>query len=293
MSHSSVSTGPAHAGAFLLWYNLHMSRFVKQLIFGAIFLVIIGVSAWFLYRTLVPAPSCTDGIQNGSEEGVDCGAICGISCAPAIQPLTQAAPIIIKTGPASADIIVRLNNPNSIYGASRIDYTLVVDDAGGQQLLSRRGNTYVNPMQPRYLLFPLTGLSGVPASAQLQFAPTDVQWATLAVQAASDVQLTVQSDDFIQESGSARYSATVVNRSTFTFDTVDVTVLVRDDAGEVVGANATVLRTLAPQEQRAFVLAWPFAIPGATRAEAVVTTNVFTNANFIKTYGSPERFQGY
>lgn len=271
-----------------------MNRFVKQLLFGIVFLIIVGVPAWFVYRVLSPAASCTDGIRNGAEEGIDCGvAACGVACAPAVEPLETTAPLIIQTAPTNYDVLAHIENPNNIYGASRVDYTLTVTDASGKELATRRGTTYVNPLQPRYLLFPLLGLAGVPASAQLQFAPTDVEWGTLAVQAANDVQFIVQGDVLTAASGIVQYEAVVINRSTFTFDAVDVTVLVYDDAGAIVGANTTVLRTMTPGERRGFVLTWPFAIPGAVRAQSVVTTNVFTNTNFIKTYGSQEKFQGY
>jgi endoglucanase len=38
-----------------------------------------------------PAPTCSDGIQNGSETGVDCGGSCPACAAPACQPQTFAA----------------------------------------------------------------------------------------------------------------------------------------------------------------------------------------------------------
>jgi hypothetical protein len=271
-----------------------MSRLAKQLIIGGIFLVIVLVPAWLLYRAVVPAATCFDGIQNGNEEGVDCGAAaCGVACPPVLQPLQATAPVIFKTGPASFDVLATLNNPNAIYGASRVDYVLTLTDASGQALATRRGTTYANPAQPRYLFFPFTGLSGGHASAQLQFTPTEVQWSALTIEAAGAVQFAVRSDTFTPASASARYEGVVTNRSTFTFDTVDITVLLYDSNGTVVGVNATVMHTLASGEERAFAVDWPFAVPRAVRARAFVTTNIFSNTNFIKTYGSPEKFQSY
>jgi hypothetical protein len=271
-----------------------MNRFAKRVVIGGIVLIIIGVPAWFLYRAAVPAPTCTDGIQNGAEEGVDCGvAACGVSCPPVVLPLGQQPVRIFRTGATSADILAQLDNPNTIYGVSRVDYTLVVDDASGQQLIARRGFTYVDPMQPRYILFPLTGLTGIPASAQLQFAPTDVQWGTFSVDAATNVQFIVRNETLTPKTDGARYTATVMNRSTFDFDTVDIVILLHNPHGDIVGANTTVAHTLKAGEERAFTADWPFAVPEAVSAESVVTTNLFENGNFIKTYGTQERFQGY
>lgn len=269
-----------------------MNRLAKQLIIGGIFLAIVGVPAWFLYRTLVPAATCSDGIQNGAEEGVDCGAaVCGVLCPPPVQALNVQKPQIFITGTSSFDVLVRIDNPNIAYGVSRVDYTLTVTDVAGKSIGTRRGFTYVDPIQPRYLVFPFTSISEKPSGAELQFVSADVQWGVLAVDAAANAQFVVRGDVITTSTERVQYDGVVVNRSTFDFDTVDVTVLLRNANGDIVGANSTVLRTLAAGEQRGFTVEWPFLVSNAVRAEAIVTTNLFSNSNFIKSYGSQERFQ--
>lgn len=275
------------------WYTGDMNRLAKQLIIGGIYLAIMVSLSWLVYRAFVPAPTCTDGIQNGKEDGVDCGALaCGMLCPVAVKPLENIEPIIIKTGSAAYDVLAHLENPNATYGASRVDFVLTVTDAQGAEIASRRGNTYVNPAQPRYLLFPLQGLTAVPAKAALVFAPTNVTWAALSIDAAGDVQFAVRGDKFTISSESAQFEATVVNTSRFNFDAVDAIVLAYDNNGKIVGANATVQRTVVSGEQRAFLVQWPFPVPGAVRAQAIVTTNVFANDNFIRTYGAPGNIPG-
>lgn len=264
-----------------------MNRLVKQLIVAGIFLLIFGSIGWFLFRAVVPAPTCSDGRQNGTEDGVDCGVVCGLLCPVPVKALENSEPVIIKTGPSDYDILAHLENPNATYGASRVDYVLTVTDAGGKELASRHGNTYVNPAQPRYLVFPLRGLTAAPAKAVLSFAPTDVTWAALSIDAAGDVQFAVRNDKLTVSSQSARFEATAGNNSKFDFDTVDVSVLLYNNSGTIVGANSTVLRTLKSGEQRGFLVDWPFPVPGAVRAQAIITTNVFLNENFIRTNGSP------
>lgn len=268
-------------------YTIYMNRLAKQLIIGGIFLLIFGGIAWLLYRTAVPAPVCTDGLQNGKEEGVDCGVVCGVLCAVPVKPLENTEPVIFKTGPSNYDILAHLENPNATYGASRVNYVLTVTDAQGKELAVRRGSTYVNPAQPRYLVFPLQSLATIPVKVVLAFAPADITWAVLSIDAAGDVQFSIRGDRFTVSSGSARFEATVGNLSKFNFDTVDITVLAYDSNDTVVGANATVQRTMASGDQRAFLVTWPFPVSGAVRARAIVTTNVFANDNFIRTYGAP------
>lgn len=273
-------------------YNNRMNRLVKQLIIGGIYLAIVLGLAWFMYRAFVPAPTCSDGLQNGSEEGVDCGVGCGLLCPVPVKALVNEEPVIFKTGPADYDILAHLENPNATYGASRVDYVLTVSDAQGNEIVQRRGNTYVNPAQPRYLLFPFQGLTAVPAKATLVIVQENITWAALSIDAAGDVQFSVRSDRLTASSQSAQFEATVTNLSGFNFETVDITVLVYDDSNTIVGANTTVQRTVVAGEQRAFQVVWPFPVTGATRAQAIVTTNVFANDNFIRTHGVPGSIPG-
>lgn len=270
-----------------------MSRFAKQLIYGSFYLVIIALIVWGLYRLAVPAPTCTDGIQNQGEEGVDCGGVCGKSCPVSLLPLATPSAQIIKYDNDGSDVVVRIDNPNAIYGASLVPYVLTVTDASGATLTTRRGTTFANPLEPHYLVFPLIGLAGAPARADLQLDTTGVQWAALATQEGSSVEFAVRQDQLLPTASSLRYQADIVNNSKFDFDKVEVAVLLYDQAGKVVGAGSTVLSTLTAGQLRGAIIDWPFAIPSAIRAQAFVTTNVFNNDNYIRTYGSQEQFQGF
>jgi hypothetical protein len=271
-----------------------MSRFAKQLIYGSFFLAIIGTVGWWFYRGVVPAPTCTDRIQNGREEGVDCGAAaCGVLCAPVLKPLTIMPVRIIAYGNGTYDVLAELVNDNATYGAARVDYTLKVSDASGAELMTRRGITYVNAAQKQQLVIPLIGITGVPASAELQVPVTAVEWARLDLQDGETIEFVVRRDQVTTASSSAHYEATVTNRSRYDFDTVNVAVLLYDGKGELVGAGTTVVKTLLAAEERAFSVDWPFAISGAVRAQTHITTNVFDNDNYIRTHGTQERFQGF
>ncbi|MCC6934594.1 MAG: hypothetical protein IT406_02830 [Candidatus Yanofskybacteria bacterium] len=271
-----------------------MTRFLKQLLYGGAFLAVLALIGWGAFRMFGPAPTCSDGVQNGREEGVDCGAVaCGVLCPPSVQPLENFKPLLIRTGSDAFDVLAHLENPNGSYGAARVDYELAVRDAAGTVLARRTGYTYVNPAQPRYLLFPFRGLSSEPVAAELVIAPANVEWGALQLDEAGRVQFAVRSERLSLASTSVGYDAVVLNRSRFDFNEVDVAVMLFDSRGSIVGANTTIIRTLRSGEERAVSLAWPFPVPEAVHAQAIVTTNVFANDNFIRAYGSQERFQSY
>ncbi len=270
-----------------------MSRLAKQLIYGIFYLAIIVAIGWGLYRLYVPAPTCFDGIQNQGEEGVDCGAVCGKACPPALIPLANPTAQLIKYDNGAVDVLTRIDNANATYGATAVPYTLKVTDAGGSVLATRTGTTYVNPLEPHYMDFPLIGLTGTPVSASLQLDAASVKWAALTTQGGTNVSFAVRQDQLIPSANSLRYQANIVNNSTFDFNQVEVTVILYDQNGKVVGAGSTMISTLTGGQLRGTTIDWPFAIPSAVRSQTFVTTDVFNNDNYIRTYGSQEQFQGY
>jgi hypothetical protein len=269
-----------------------MTRLVKQLIFGGIYLAIILAIAWPLYRAVNPAATCTDGLQNGGEEGVDCGALaCGVLCAPSVKPLEIAPVELIENADGSWDALAIIENPNGRYGASRVDWVLPVVDGAGKVVASRRGRTYANPAVEQYLVVPLLKPDGTPASASLQVDPAQVQWGAVAGDAPS-VQFAVRGDTITLASQSARFEATVVNKSDYDFDRVDVVVFLLDASGATVAAGSTVVGTLRAGGDRGITVLWPFAVPDAVRSRVQVSTNLFDNANYLRAFGSPEQLQG-
>jgi hypothetical protein len=263
-----------------------VNRLAKQLLFGGIYLAILFGVLYGGYRLFTVEATCTDGIQNGGEDGVDCGArACGRLCPPPVQPLAEPKVEVLENSDGSYDILVTLENPNAAYGVKRVDYTLTAASA------VRRGFTYVNPAQPRHLLFPMGKLGTAPV-ADLQLASDSIEWAALAIDAAGSVEFAVRGDTLTAATASVRYEALVANRSRFDFDSVDITVLLYDSSRRIVGAGSTVVRTLLANEERGFVVDWPFTVPGVVRAEAFIGTNLFSNENYLRTYGSPDRIEG-
>ena len=88
---------------------------------------------WFDDLTVVadPAPTCTDGIENGDEEGVDCGGSCPNACAqpPTTLPTAPARPVadvLSVVSPAYTD-----ETPSGVQtfaGATIENYTVVTTE---------------------------------------------------------------------------------------------------------------------------------------------------------------------
>lgn len=253
-----------------------------------------GVILYGAYDLLVPDPTCSDGIQNQGEEGIDCGSVCGVLCGAPLEALIVGEPEKFDAGD-DLDVLVEIKNPNTIFGAARVDWRLVVLDGTGQEVTSRRGFTYANPLETRFLIVTFPGLEAQGAGVQFEYEPAEVRWFGGRLPKTQVVDFSVLNEQFVtDEDGSVSYTADIRNDSTFDFDEVDVSVILLDVSGRRLGIGATIIRTLVAGQIRAVTVQWPFNIAGTpVRTQVEVSTNVFNNDNFIRTYGGQERFQGF
>lgn len=255
-------------------------RLQKQLIIGLVFLLILSGIGYGIYLGLAPKISCTDGIQNGKEEGIDCGTLaCGKVCEPAIMPIKIISSQFLQVGPGDYDFVAQLNNPNVFYGATRMEYTLG----------SNFGSSYILPGQTKWLV--LTALKIPNGVEGVQLVIKNAQWEKLDMPDNAVNFVLRRKDYHLIQKGSA-LEAVLYNDSNFDFDKIDVAVILFDDEGKIIGVNKTDIRTLVSKSERGFNVVWPFALPGnAVRQDVEAATNLFENSNFIKSYGSQEKFQ--
>ncbi len=257
-------------------------RTQKQLIIGVIFALILSGIGYGIYSSLVPKATCFDGIQNGKEEGIDCGILaCGKACEPAIMPLNIISSKFLKTPQGDYDFVAQISNPNVSYGASGIEYNLG----------SVSGSSYILPGQTKWLV--LTALRIPNGVEGIQLAIKNAQWEKLDIPN-NTVNFILRRKDYRPAQKGTQLDAVLYNDSNFDFDKVNVAVILFDDADNIVGVNNTDIRTFVSKSERGFNVAWPFVLSGnVARQDVETTTNLFENSNFIKNYGSQQKFQKF
>ena len=275
-------------------------RTQKQLIIGFIFVLLMTGAVYGLvdYFLLIES-TCFDGVQNGLEEGVDCGLIaCGVACEPAILPLNVMSQKLIEVRPGDYDFVAQINNPNSLFGSSRVGYQL---NFGA---LQKTGTFYIFPGQTRFVIVPgirVTNLGEGSAQSRVSVGVadvsidiTEVEWQR--VETFEDISFPVQRKSYVVVGRNGAFSeleAVVLNGSDFDFDKVEVGVILFSAEGEIVAVNKTDIRTFLSRTERYFKVGWPVELPEVNRQDVEVLTNVFENANFIRRHGEQEKFQKY
>ena len=268
-------------------------RAQKQLIIGLIFILIIGgISYGFVDYFFIVEPTCFDSVQNGVEEGVDCGTLaCGVACEPAIMPLNILSQKLLEVRPGDYDFVAQINNPNSLFGASRVAYVLNIT-AIGETFLQKSGTFFILPGQTRFVIVP--GIQTMSGGADVTVDITEVEWQK--VETFENISFPVQRKNYAVVNRNGTFSeleAVILNNSDFDFDKVEVGVILFDNKNEIIAVNRTDIRTFLSRTERYFKASWPVVLPETARQDVEVLTNVFENANFIRRYGTQEKFQKY
>ncbi len=229
----------------------------RQLIIAGVMLLILlilGVSAWFLFFR-VP-PSCIDNKQNGDEQGVDCGGSCTYLCAAS---LVNPEPIVkfvraVSPNPGRTDIIAYIDNPNSTAGASQVHYTLDVYDDQNVILGKREGYVDVPPTvtTPLYIPSVVLGSSAV-ARAFLTIDSASVHWTP----AVAPEKKTAVENVIIQEGDAPRVTATIRNTTVLPLPQSSFVVTLFDAQGNAIAASATLVQSIAPKDSAQVVFTWP------------------------------------
>ena len=262
-------------------------RVQKQVIIGLIFVLILGGVGYGVFDKLfLIEATCFDQVQNGKEEGVDCGTLaCGAACQEPVKPLQVSEEKLFRVGPGDYDFVAKLVNPNVSYGASEVAYSIAL--AG---LPARQGATYILPGQTKYLV--LTSLRSDSDPSSAGFKVNSVQWEKLNIPS-GEVNLINRRGDFLNLASGSSFEGVVFNDSNYDFDSVEVLVILFDSSNTIVGVNRTEIRTLLAKTERSFKVVWPSQIADVARTGVQVSTNLFENSNFIKSYGTQERFQEF
>ena len=278
-------------------------RTQKQLVIGAIFILIIGAVVYgFVDYFFITEPTCFDGVQSGMEEGVDCGLLaCGVACEPPIVPLSIVSQKLIEVRPGDYDFVAQINNPNSSFGTSRAKYRFSFSGATPD----RSGTFYILPGQTRFIIVSGIRSDGALTSASVDI--TEVGWEK--VEAFENINFPIQRKSYavVDKNGVfSEFEAVVLNSSDFDFDKVEVGIILFSARGgpasggdnafdDIIAVNRTDIRTFLSKTERSFKVTWPATLPrqGGARQDVEVLTNVFENSNFIKRYGTQEKFQKY
>ncbi|HRY52650.1 MAG TPA: hypothetical protein P5089_02240 [Candidatus Portnoybacteria bacterium] len=271
----------------------------KQTIIASILgLVFISLLSGAYFKWFYVGATCFDGKQNQNEEGLDCGGPCAMSCELlTVKPLQVewSKAIFLKDG--LYDLAAKINNINPNYGLGRFDYTFKLYDKAGQLLMEKKGSSFSLPNQKKYIVETNIASVVAPAKVELIVQPSEkTDWQKLTNDFATP-DIFVQDKQFKyleNKAGESQASGIIKNNSVFDLDKIIVSVVLFNESKEVIGVNKTEVYTVPAGQERYFSVSWYSALSGEVKsADMLADTNLFADDNYMRRYGTVEKFQEY
>lgn len=267
----------------------------KQAIIVAIlsFIFLLILSGVY-FKWIYAEPTCADGKKNQGETDIDCGGPC-LSCERlTIKDLSVDWVQMIPLKGDSYDLAAKIINGNPNFGLGSFRYSFRLYDKDGKQVKSQSGSSFILPSRSKYLI---EGNIEAPNAVRVELViqnPDKDEWQQL-VSEYEDPNIYVQDKQFKyleDQSAKEEASGVVKNASGFDFDQIIISIILFDKDRKVLGVNKTDMRTVMAGEERFFSALWFTPIAGqVASADMQAETNLFSDANFMRRYGSQERFQ--
>lgn len=251
-----------------------MPRLLKQVIIAFVFFLIIGSITYFYSIKDFPEPTP----------------------APLIfQTLKVISEHLFKVGDLDYDFLIEIKNPNTEFGATDVFYELNLFDRASELITVKRGAINFLPGQTRYeIISPIIVDREI---SNAEFKIISVSWQKLKEYIPQSL-FSVKNQEYSQvklpEQGFSKLIGTLANNSNFDFDRVDIYIVLFNELNSPIAVQRTDIRTFLAKTDRFFEVKWSKSFNGRViRIETDAYTNVFKNENFIKEYGTQEKFQKF
>ena len=226
------------------------NRVLKQIIYGIFYLIVIGFIGYGGYNVASPAPSCFDNRLNGEEENIDCGGSC-VSCSiKNLSDINVVEALVLDSSNQKSTIILRIENPNSNYGAENFKYK-IIDPSSNETIIE--SDSFIYPSEIKYIVHP--GLSKF-ISDQIQVSITkEKSWGSR-----SEFSLPKVGTQSVTNSTDGTFMKTtglVKNNETIDFPEITINALYYNQNNIIIGASRTVVFDVEPFEERRFDITHP------------------------------------
>lgn len=280
-------------------------RAVFFLSIAGVILLILGVVALVVIRNIPGRDDDNDGVPNtedvcaGHDDTQDDdkdGVPNGCEERPPTTELKVLDTKILTTGQDRYDVAIQVDNPNSEWGASPLEYSIALLDSKDNVINSSlETNSFILPGETKYLM--TFNLLAVQKPAKAELTITYAEWIKVQNYAAPEFKTETLTYQEVDEPGAfARLKGKVTNNTTFTFNNISIAIVLKDKAGKVIGLNRSSVETLTPGEGRDFIVTFPQEIPGVTASGISYLTDVdvFETDTFVQTMVvQGQRFQQF
>ena len=221
-----------------------------------IILVLIGLPTFFYFYK---APTCSDGIQNGSETGVDCGGSCQRLCQNAFLTPVVAWTRLENISTGLYNVAAYIQNLNTNAVALSVPYHVIVYDDQGIEITEYTGTVTLPPHRNTLAFNGAISMGKrIPAKAFFEFTQSP-NWQTAIDPIAA---LVIGNQKYNEDSNSASLSVTLNNSSVNQIPKTDVFVVLYDKKNNAIGFSKTIVNNVPAYGSTVAPFTWPTSFGG-------------------------------
>lgn len=232
-------------------------RRIKQTIVASVYVIIFSTIIFLIIFTLFPPTPVV------------------VEDKPFIQPLQIIKSGKIDLGNGKSDFWVELSNPNDDYGAARLEYSFILNNSNGEEIV-RKGDTYILPGdKKRYVL-----LLNISSEYELQNFEIveDPEWSKLSKSSLPELVVRNISLGISDKAGNAfTVFGILTNASPVNLKNIQIISIIEDDNSNIIGVNQTLVRDVLTLESRDFEMIWKEELVGATKDN----TKIYAQSNVL------------
>jgi hypothetical protein len=280
-----------------------IQRTLKKIKIVLVLFLILGGTLYLIFR---PKPDpCFNGIQDGRELGVDCGGFCDTIC-PEPEKAEYIKNVIVNRaeftvdGKNNYDFVASVSNKNAEWGASSVDYKFVIYSDSDEIMKEIEGKTYLMPAGEsaddlgsikKYIVEDNVYLPSEPKKVEFQLS--EYVWQKIGNEKELpelNVKIIETSDPaywFDESRGIYIGRAFTRNNSKYSFNVVDIGVVLLGADDKVLAIAKTNQNTMNAGDGWGFEILWPnlkVTQSEISSLDAEASTDIFDENNFIKDY---------
>jgi hypothetical protein len=230
----------------------------RQIFYLGILIVVFLVFGFLIiYPYINKPPTCTDGIQNGTESGVDCGGSCKLACIAETDPISILWSRSFRVVPGRYNAVAYLVNHNQNKVVEKINYRFRFADENNVYIGKREGSTYVPPAG-KFAVFEsaIDVGNSIPVYTSFEFT-SEAVWTQVDPNKVSQLNLSIGDIVLTDPTANPHLTATIRNNSLFFIPEVNVVAILYDALGNAVSVSRTFVDAMYGQEASELNFTWP------------------------------------
>ena len=237
--------------------------FWRRLQYGGGFLLFWFIIGGVIYFNNQTPPTCTDGLQNGTETGIDCGGSCLRICTADVVPPKVVWAESFKIIDGQYNAVAYIENLNPIAATRELKYRFKLLERGS--VIAERSGVTVLPPASVYSIFEgrINTESGrEPTETVFEIEP-EAFWLPAA---APEKQFNVIATELTGVDTRPRLIASIENTALTVAPRVEIVATIFDSVGKPLTASQTFVDNFAPRSRLSAIFTWPNSIAKTVRS---------------------------